>query len=65
MINTLITNNCWGGIIYNNYKMEFRSPTINLQILPDTLMRALKNLYVVYVKHITSLLSRLSLYILF
>lgn len=35
MINTLITNNCWGGIIYNNYKMEFRSPTINLQILPE------------------------------
>lgn len=35
MIKTLITNNCWGGIIYNNYQMEFRSPTINLQILPE------------------------------
>ena len=35
MLNTLITNNCWGGVIYNNYGMEFKSPTINLQILPE------------------------------
>lgn len=35
MIKTLITNNCWGGIIYNNYGRKFDSPTINLQILPE------------------------------
>lgn len=35
MLKTLITNNCWGGIIYNNYEKEFASPTINLQILPE------------------------------
>lgn len=35
MFKTLITNNCWGGIIYNNYGREFDSPTINLQILPE------------------------------
>ena len=35
MLKTLITNNCWGGVIAHNYGMEFRSPTINLQILPE------------------------------
>lgn len=35
MLKTLITNNCWGGVISSNYKMPFCSPTINLQILPE------------------------------
>lgn len=35
MLKTLITNNCWGGVICNNYGMEFKTPTINLQILPE------------------------------
>ena len=35
MLKTLITNNCWAGVIYNNHHKEFCSPTINLQILPE------------------------------
>lgn len=35
MIKTIISNNCFGGCIAKDYHMEFCSPTINLQILPE------------------------------
>lgn len=35
MINTLVSNNCSGGAILHELGMEFRTPTINLQILPE------------------------------
>lgn len=44
MLKTLITNNCWAGIIYNNYQKEFCSPTINLQILPEEFPKFCGNL---------------------
>lgn len=35
MIETIISNNCSGGAILHNLGMEFKTPTINLQILPE------------------------------
>lgn len=35
MIETIISNNCAGGAIAHSLNMEFKSPTINLQILPE------------------------------
>lgn len=35
MLTSLITNNCWGGVISHNYGMALCSPTVNLQILPE------------------------------
>lgn len=35
MIKTIISNNCAGGAIMHELAMEFKSPTINLQILPE------------------------------
>ena len=35
MIKSIISNNCFGGCIAKDYHMEFCSPTINLQILPE------------------------------
>ena len=35
MLKTLITNDCFGGVISHQYGMKFNSPTVNLQILPE------------------------------
>lgn len=35
MIQTIISNNCAGGAILHDLGMEFKTPTINLQILPE------------------------------
>lgn len=35
MINTLISNNCAGGAVLHSLGMEFKTPTILLQILPE------------------------------
>lgn len=35
MIETIISNNCIGGAVCHELGMEFRTPTINLQILPE------------------------------
>ncbi len=35
MIETIISNNCAGAAIMHDLGMEFRTPTINLQILPE------------------------------
>ena len=32
---TLISNNCLGGVIYHNLGLQFKSPTINLDFLPE------------------------------
>jgi uncharacterized protein (DUF1919 family) len=44
MLKTLITNNCWGGVIASNHNMRFCSPTVNLQILPEEFPQFCKNL---------------------
>ena len=35
MIETIISNNCTGGAVLHELGMEFKTPTINLQILPE------------------------------
>lgn len=40
----LLTNNCLAGFLYHDWKMEFCSPTINLQMHPDTLLNFCENL---------------------
>lgn len=32
---TIISNNCWGGFIYQKYGLEYRTPTIGLYFLGD------------------------------
>lgn len=44
MINTIICNNCAGGAIMHDLGMEFRTPTVNLQILPEEFPRFCKYL---------------------
>lgn len=44
MINTIISNNCTGGAVLHELGMEFRTPTINLQILPEDYTRFCVNL---------------------
>lgn len=39
MIETIISNNCAGGAILHELGMEFKTPTINLQILPEQYTR--------------------------
>lgn len=40
----LLTNNCLGGMLYHDWKLEFCSPTINLQMHPDTFLNFCENL---------------------
>ena len=37
MIETIISNNCAGGAVLHELEMEFKTPTINLQIFPEPL----------------------------
>ena len=39
MIKTLIANNCMGGCLLSENNMEFRTPTINLQLMPEEFPR--------------------------
>ena len=41
---TLISNNCLGGIIYHNLGLQFKSPTINLDFLPEHYLLFITNL---------------------
>ncbi len=44
MIETIISNNCVGGAVCHELGMEFKTPTINLQILPEDFPRFCRNL---------------------
>lgn len=44
MIETIISNNCTGGAVMHELGMEFKTPTILLQILPEDFPRFCKNL---------------------
>lgn len=35
MIETIVSNNCIGGAVMHKLGMEFKTPTVNLQILPE------------------------------
>lgn len=47
---TIISNNCWGGMVYESYNLPKNSPTVGLYFMPDDYIKFLKNIkeYVTY-----------------
>ncbi len=41
---TLISNNCIAGFVYHDIRMQFNSPTINLQIAPSDYVKFVNNM---------------------
>lgn len=41
---TIISNNCWGGIIYQSYGLEYKTPTIGLYFLADDYIKFVYNI---------------------
>ena len=41
---TIISNNCWGGMIYESYGLQKQTPTVGLFIMPDDYIKFLRNL---------------------
>ncbi len=41
---TIISNNCWGGMVYESYALRKNSPTIGLFFMPDDYIKFLKRM---------------------
>ena len=41
---TIISNNCWGGTIYESYGLPKQSPTIGMFIMPEDYLKFISNL---------------------
>lgn len=41
---SIISSNCWGGVVYHDLGQEFLSPTINLWFKPNDFMKFVGNL---------------------
>lgn len=41
---TIISNNCFGGVIYKNFKIEYKSPTCGLFFMPGDYIKFVYNL---------------------
>lgn len=41
---TIISNNCWGGTIYQSYGIEYNSPTIGLFFMADDYIKFIYNI---------------------
>lgn len=41
---TVISNNCWGGFVYQSYNIEYNTPTIGLFIMAEDYIKFLSNL---------------------
>ena len=41
---SILSNNCWGGVIYDKYALPYSSPTIGLWIPPNDYIKFLKNI---------------------
>ncbi len=41
---TIISNNCWGGFIYQSYGIEYKTPTIGLFFMADDYIKFVKNI---------------------
>jgi uncharacterized protein (DUF1919 family) len=41
---TIISNNCWGGFIYQSYGLSYQSPTIGLYFIADDYIKFLSDL---------------------
>lgn len=40
---TIISNNCWGGMIYTKYGLQYRTPTVGLYILGHDFVKLCSN----------------------
>lgn len=40
---TIISNNCWGGVIYKYFGLKFQSPTVGMYFFSDEYIKFLKN----------------------
>lgn len=41
---TIISNNCWGGMVYESYGLKKMSPTVGMFIMPEDFIRFCANL---------------------
>lgn len=41
---TIISNNCWGGFIYQSYNMKYNSPTVGLFFMAEDYINFLSNI---------------------
>lgn len=41
---TIISNNCWGGLIYQSYGIEYKTPTIGLFFMADDYIKFIYNI---------------------
>ena len=41
---TIISNNCWGGMVYVSYNLRKNSPTVGLFFMPDDYIRFISNM---------------------
>ncbi|MGV1069555.1 DUF1919 domain-containing protein [Clostridium perfringens] len=41
---SIISNNCWGGIIYQRYNLKYSSPTIGMYFMADDYIKFLKRI---------------------
>lgn len=41
---TIISNNCWGGMIYESYNIQKKTPTVGLFFMPSDYIKFLENL---------------------
>lgn len=41
---TIISNNCWGGMIYESYNLPKNSPTVGLYFMPSDYIKFVKNI---------------------
>ena len=41
---TIISNNCWGGFIYQSYRIPYNTPTVGLYFMADDYMKFIFNL---------------------
>lgn len=42
---SIISNNCWGGIVYDIFGLKYRTPFIGCYIMPEDYIKLLKNLH--------------------
>lgn len=50
---TIISNNCWGGIVYQHYNLPYDSPTVGLYFYADEYIKFVSNLHYYLSQEIT------------
>lgn len=41
---TIISNNCWGGIVYQDYDLEYTTPTVGVYFFAEEYIKFLRNI---------------------